>query len=122
MTSRITLRFDLGSQGRIGHGKIALLEAIGTTGSISAAGREYGMSYRRAWLLVEEMNGMFDQPVVETRNGGLKGGGAELTARGQHLVRVYRETEELVAKQARSSLRELERWLAPATDAETPTT
>lgn len=120
MSSKITLRFDLGEERRIGHGKIALLEAIGATGSISAAGRQYGMSYRRAWLLVEELNGMFDEPVVATRNGGRNGGGAELTPRGQRLVRVYREAEAMVAQQARSSLREVERWLAePAAEAPT---
>ena len=76
---RIFLRVDLAPKGRIGPGKIALLEQIDLTGSISAAGRALGMSYRRAWLLVDELNRLFAAPVVTTQMGGSHGGGAALT-------------------------------------------
>ena len=75
----------------IGPGKAELLERIAATGSISAAGREMGMSYKRAWLLVETMNTAFREPVVESLRGGAKGGGARLTANGQAVLAAYRE-------------------------------
>lgn len=90
---RLRLRLDFGNGRRIGPGKIDLLEAIGRTGSISAAGREMGMSYRRAWLLVDAVNVMFDQPVVTGFAGGSQGGGAELTPFGARLVAAYRALE-----------------------------
>ena len=62
---RLQVRVEMGAGHRIGPGKIALLEAIGETGSITAAGRRLGMSYRRAWLLVSALNRMFDDPVVD---------------------------------------------------------
>jgi molybdate transport system regulatory protein len=78
---------------RIGPGKIALLEAIAATGSISGAGRRLGMSYKRAWDLVEEMNHGCEQPVVATSPGGRDGGGTSLTSVGDTLIRLYREIE-----------------------------
>jgi molybdate transport system regulatory protein len=75
----------------IGPGKAELLERIAATGSISAAGREMGMSYKRAWLLVETMNTAFREPVVESLRGGAKGGGARLTENGQAVVAAYRQ-------------------------------
>ena len=77
----------------IGPGKVALLEAISQAGSISAAARSLGMSYRRAWLLVDEMNQALRSPVVSTATGGTRGGGANLTAAGEALVRHYRGIE-----------------------------
>ncbi len=75
MTStRVTMRFDFADGRRLGPGKIALLEALAATGSIAAAGRAHGMAYRRAWLLVDEMNHMFKQPVVIAKGGGKAGG------------------------------------------------
>ena len=82
MAARLTLRIDLGPDQAIGPGKIRLLEAIERAGSISKAGRALGMSYRRAWLLVEELNKMFAEPLVTARPGGPKGGGAALTSAG----------------------------------------
>ena len=91
--ARLTLRLDFGPGRAIGHGKIRLLEAVRDYGSISAAGRAMGMSYRRAWLLIDELNGLFDEPVIETKHGGPGGGGAELTPFGHRVVQQYRSIE-----------------------------
>src|SRR6202008_1240794 len=93
MDSRLTLRVDLGSGRALGPGKIRLLEAIAKTGSISQAGRKLGMSYRRAWLLVDDMNNCFRDPVIEAQPGGAHGGGAVLTPFGEKLVERYRAIE-----------------------------
>src|ERR1700691_2924516 len=90
MPTRLTIRFDFDGERRLGPGKIALLEAIARTGSISAAGRAHEMSYRRAWLLVEELNHLFGQPLVTARPGGVKGGGAALTSAGGRGGALYR--------------------------------
>ena len=89
----VTLRLDLAPGQSIGHGKIRLLEAIREHGSISAAGRSMRMSYRRAWMLIDELNRMFAEPLIETKHGGAAGGGAELTAFGQRVVERYRSIE-----------------------------
>lgn len=98
----LSVRLRFGADARIGPGKIALLEAIARTGSIAAAGREMGMSYRRAWLLIDSLNRMFDEPVVHASSGGAHGGGAGLSALGGELVAAYRamerETEDAVAR------------------------
>src|ERR1700739_4811982 len=86
MPTRLTIRFDFDGERRLGPATIALRGAIARTGSISAAGRAHKMSYRRAWLLVEELNHLFGQPLVTARPGGLKGGGAALTSAGERLV------------------------------------
>lgn len=78
----------------IGPGKADLLEAIRDTGSISAAGRRLGMSYRRAWLLVDELNRHLGAPVVDAVTGGSKGGGAALTRTGDEVLTRYRRMEE----------------------------
>ena len=84
---RLTLRVDFGTDRAIGPGKVLLLEAIRDTGnSISQAGRSLGMSYRRAWLLVDDMNRCFREPVVTAQPGGAQGGGAALTAFGETVV------------------------------------
>jgi molybdate transport system regulatory protein len=87
----VRLRFE--DDARLGPGKIALLEAVERSGSIAAAGREMGMSYRRAWLLIDSLNRMFDTPVVEASPGGANGGGAALTPLGRELVLAYRAME-----------------------------
>ena len=95
---------------RIGAGKAALLEAIKQTGSISAAGRRIGMSYKRAWYLVETMNAHFTAgPLVESSKGGRKGGGATLTALGEDVLDTFREMEELANKAIGPALRRLRR-------------
>jgi len=91
--ARLTLRVDLTPLGAVGPGKIRLLELVDETGSISAAGRAMSMSYRRAWLLVDELNRLFKNPMVATRLGGEAGGGAALTPFGKSMVRHYREME-----------------------------
>jgi molybdate transport system regulatory protein len=91
--ARLSIRIDFGPDTRVGPGKIALLEQIATHGSISAGGRALNMSYRRAWELIEELNGIFGQPVVVSKTGGRKGGGATLTPLGLALVTRYRAME-----------------------------
>ena len=87
------LRILFGSAIAIGPGKADLLEAIARTGSIAAAGRALGMSYRRAWLLVETMNSSFRAPVVGAAKGGRRGGGAKLTTHGEEVLVRYRSME-----------------------------
>ena len=77
----------------MGPGKAALLEGIVATGSISAAGREMGMSYKRAWMLVDAMNTMFRDPLVRSTRGGPRGGGAELTETGRRVLDLFRQIE-----------------------------
>jgi molybdate transport system regulatory protein len=113
MTTRATLRLDFDQTRRLGPGKIALLEAIERTGSISAAGREFGMAYRRAWLLTDEVNHMFARPLVTARGGGRNGGGATLTELGQKVVRLYRNAEDKVRVSASREIRAIEKALAP---------
>jgi len=86
-------RIELGPGLRLGPGKVRLMELIAKHGSISAAAREMGMSYRRAWLLVEESNRLFAVPLVETVAGGSGGGGAMLTDAGHKAVAAYRDIE-----------------------------
>src|SRR5688572_1517627 len=97
--TRLSIRIDLVSGDRIGPGKIALLEAIRTTGAISGAARALGLSYRRAWLLVEEVNDALREPAVTAEIGGHRGGGAVLTSVGERVVDLYRSIES----QARSA-------------------
>jgi len=91
---RLSIRLDLSTGDRIGPGKIALLEAIRRTGSISAAARSLGMSYRRAWLLVNQVNSALDEPAVSAATGGTQGGGAILTPVGERIVELYRSIED----------------------------
>lgn len=82
-----------GGKAMLGPGKVELLEKIDETGSISAAGRSMGMSYKRAWMLVETMNAMFAEPLVESSRGGAEGGGAALTEAGRKVAELYRMLE-----------------------------
>jgi molybdate transport system regulatory protein len=91
--ARLTIRIDFSPTSSVGPGKIRLLELIAETGSISAAGRAMGMSYRRAWLLVDELNRLFKHKVATTTLGGKTGGGAALTGFGKSLVAEYRAME-----------------------------
>ena len=86
MTTRLTIRFDFDAVRRLGAGKVALLESIDAEGSISAAGRVHKMSYRRAWLLVDQLNSLFATPLVMAHHGGAQGGGARLTLEGRRIV------------------------------------
>ncbi len=82
----------------LGPGKADLLERIRDTGSIAAAGRSMSMSYKRAWMLVEQMNKAFRDPLVVSTRGGQKGGGATLTATGADVLANYRKLEEIMAE------------------------
>ena len=111
--TRLTLRIDFDESRALGPGKIRLLETVGETGSISAAGRALGMSYRRAWQLVDALNQTFRSPVVVTRGGGSGGGGASLTSFGIALVADYRAMEQDARLALSNRLARLELALAP---------
>jgi molybdate transport system regulatory protein len=104
----IRLRIDLSPDSALGPGKIALLEHIEATGSLSQAARELGMSYRRAWLLLADINRMFTDPATTASVGGSGGGGAQLTDLGRAIVKAYREIEDAAEKAAGARIA----WLA----------
>ena len=103
----LSVRIDLDTEARIGPGKIQLLENIRTCGSISAAGRAMGMSYKRAWDLVDEINRISRRVAVERQIGGKNGGGAILTPFGLSLVARYRKIERSAESAAHKELLEL---------------
>ena len=103
----LSVRIDLDTEGRIGPGKIQLLEKIQEFGSISAAGRAMNMSYKRAWDLVDEINRICRQPAVDRQTGGKNGGGAALTPFGLSLVARYRKIERDAASAVRKELQAL---------------
>jgi len=103
----LSVRIDLDTDGRIGPGKILLLENIRKFGSISAAGRAMDMSYKRAWDLVDEINRVCRRPAVEPQTGGKNGGGAVLTPFGVSLVARYRKIERDAASAVRKDLQAL---------------
>jgi molybdate transport system regulatory protein len=94
----LRIRILFGEDAMLGPGKADLLERIQQTGSIAAAGRAMAMSYKRAWMLVEEMNAAFRDPLVESTRGGAKGGGARLTETGSTVLAHYRKLEEITAE------------------------
>jgi len=90
---RLRLRVVVDEVVAIGPGKVALLEAVAEHGSISAAARSLEMSYRRAWLLLDELNRALRSPAIVTAHGGERGGGARLTATGESVIALYRRIE-----------------------------
>jgi len=98
------LRVLVGTEIAIGPGKVDLLEAIGAAGSISAAAKAMGMSYRRAWLLVDTMNRCFEMPVVTAEAGGASGGRTRLTPLGAEIVHRYRSMQANAASAAADDL------------------
>lgn len=90
------LRIMVGKGLGMGPGKAAMLRAIQETRSINSAGKKFGMSYRRAWLLVEEMNSLFEGPLVIARRGGSGGGGADVTSLGERVLKTYADLEKRV--------------------------
>jgi molybdate transport system regulatory protein len=86
---RLWVKIVLPGRGEVGPGKIALLRAVRDTGSISAAARSLELSYKKAWELIEALNGMFKGPVVETHIGGSERGGAKVTPLGARLIEMY---------------------------------
>ncbi len=115
MTSKVQFRLRIYRDDSIaiGPGKVALLEAIAETGSISAAARQLGMSYRRAWLLIDETNRALAQPAVATAAGGAHGGGTALTPVGDQVIRHYRAVEATARTAAAADLAALTRLLSP---------
>lgn len=110
---KTTIRIDFDIGVRLGPGKAQLLELIEEHGSIRAAGASIGMSYRRAWLLADEINRMFREPSISTRHGGKSGGGAGLTEFGKELLSRYRRMEATMLKAADEDLQ----WLSSNIDA-----
>jgi molybdate transport system regulatory protein len=104
----LSLRINLDPEGRIGPGKIALLEEISSSGSISAAARAMDMSYKRAWDLVDDLNRLFGKPLVSARTGGKSGGGAALTPLGQSVVTRFRAIENAAVAAASHQLEALQ--------------
>lgn len=94
ISTRFRLRLTVGERVAIGPGKVALLEAIREHHSINAAAKALGMSYKRAWDLINELNASLAEPAVASVKGGSTGGGTELTATGMTLVALYRSVEE----------------------------
>ncbi len=107
---KLRILFD---EAMIGPGKAELLARIAETGSISAAGRKMGMSYKRAWLLVEGMNAAFVAPLVRGARGGAGGGGGALTAEGQEVLSLYRAIVARARAAAEPDLSRLEAMLRP---------
>jgi molybdate transport system regulatory protein len=107
----LTLRILGGRAPAMGPGKAELIEHIGSTGSISAAARAMGMSYRRAWQLVEALNHDFRERIVATAAGGTRGGGARVTPFGLRLVAEFRAMEEKASDAITSDLRRFQRYI-----------
>jgi molybdate transport system regulatory protein len=101
---KATIRIDFDIGVRLGPGKAQLMELIDEHGSIRAAGASIGMSYRRAWLLADEINRMFREPSIFTRHGGKSGGGAGLTEFGQEMLKRYRRVEAAMRAAAEDDL------------------
>ncbi len=112
--AQLSIRIDFNPEFRIGPGKIALLEQIAALGSISAAGRAMAMSYRRAWELIDDLNTTFGKPVVDSKSGGKKGGGATLTPLGLSLISRYRAMERAAAIATAAHLEALQAEIAAA--------
>ncbi len=104
---RAAIKIDFGTEVRLGSGKVRLLELIAETGSISAAARQMEMSYRRAWLLIDEVNGIFGNPVVETVTGGTGGGGAKITPLGEAVIAAFRDIENNATELVQTKLAKL---------------
>lgn len=110
---RFRMRIRKGGTVALGPGKVELLEAIHEHGSISAAARSLGMSYRRAWLLIDELNRSLKMPATLSEQGGAKGGGCVLTAVGEEIVRLYREVEVRAHEACAGEIGRLVRLLGP---------
>ena len=109
---RLRMRVTVGDVIAVGPGKIALLEALDETGSITAAAKSLDMSYRRAWLLIDELNRALKEPAVATAAGGAKGGGSALTPTGRQLITLYRQIEDTALQACKPEIRQLMKLLA----------
>lgn len=110
---RLRLRVHLAEDAMLGPGKADLLEGIAETGSIAAAGRRMGMSYKRAWQLTETLNGFFAAPLVTAATGGARGGGAALTPLGREVLARFRRMEAATLKACAAEIRALQRRRPP---------
>ncbi|MFM0734679.1 LysR family transcriptional regulator [Paraburkholderia sediminicola] len=108
---RFRLRIRSGDAVALGPGKVELLEAVREYGSISAAARSLGMSYRRAWLLIDELNRSLKAPATHSEQGGQSGGGCTLTAVGENIIRLYRDVEVEAQRSCAKQLAELTRMI-----------
>lgn len=109
--SQVKIRLMLRDTIAMGPGKANLLAAVEATGSISAAARQMGMSYRRAWMLIADMNACFVQPVVETAKGGERGGGARITDFGKDVLKRYLAIEAKAARSIKTDVARLARLM-----------
>ncbi len=109
----IRFRIDFAKNSHVGPGKIDLLEAIRESGSLSQAARDLGMSYRRAWLLVDSFKTAFRKPVTSSSTGGKGGGGVALTPFGTELVTTYRALERDIAALAAERLQAITAAVPP---------
>lgn len=114
--ARLSIRIALGPGAMLGPGKADLLERIRETGSIAAAGRGMKMSYKRAWMLVEEMNRAFRDPLVDSSRGGVQGGGARLTAAGEAVLAQYRLLQATMAEAGAAHMGQLQAMLRDMPD------
>ncbi len=110
----LRLRVVLAPEVFLGPGKADLLQGIAETGSISAAGRRLGMSYKRAWLLVETLNGYFHEPLVLAATGGKAGGGAQLTKLGADVLARYRAMATACEAACAADIAALRKWRGKA--------
>lgn len=113
---RMRIRLVFGEGSMLGPGKAELLELIAQTGSISQAGRRMGMSYKRAWMLVETLNSIFAEPLVESSRGGASGGGATLTQAGHAVLKHYRSLEAHAAQAGGKEIEAIRAMLKPPID------
>ncbi|HEY1091052.1 MAG TPA: LysR family transcriptional regulator [Burkholderiaceae bacterium] len=109
---KLRLRIMVDEAIAVGPGKIALLEALAECGSITAAAKQLGMSYRRAWLLIDDLNRALKSPAVATAAGGSGGGGSELTDTGRELVALYRRSEAVALQAAQAEIKQMLKLLA----------
>ena len=109
---KLRMRVTAGDAIAIGPGKIALLEALDETRSITAAAKALGMSYRRAWLLIDELNRSLQSPAVASATGGLHGGSSALTDSGRQLITLYRGIEAEALKACQADIKKLMKMLA----------
>lgn len=106
------MRVMTGETIAIGPGKVQLLEAMAQTGSITAAAKQLGMSYRRAWLLIAELNRALKAPAVASATGGQHGGGSQLTDTGRELIALYRGIEAQAQQACQHDIQKLLKLLA----------
>jgi molybdate transport system regulatory protein len=106
--TRLQLRLRFSGDHSLGPGKVQLLEAVQTCGSISAAARSMEMAYRHAWVLIDDLNQLFGAPVIATATGGRAGGGARLTPLGEEVVRRFRSMERRAERAVAAEVAALE--------------